>query len=755
MNSPARTSGKKNTKGESASVVTVDFYKQVLESLKDYCVFTTDKKGVITSWNKGGKKLFGYSEKEIIGKNISILFTLSDRRKKVPQKELNTAYKEGEASDERPHLKKDKTGFWGKGLVFPLRDDKKKWIGFTKIIQDLTEKKIQELELKNERNKLSEIFNNLSAFLAVLKGKDHVYDIVNKAHGQLVGHREILGKSVYDALPELRGQGLIELLDNVYKTGKPFLGKELKIFFQKKPKAPLEEKYVDFVYQAYRDIAGKIEGVVAHGYDVTDKVMARRKLEKSEAALKASENKLRELVEELKLEKNKLAEVFEKAASFMVILKGKDHVFEMVNKTYLNLIGNRDVIGKPVAKALPESVKHGYIKILDKVFKTGKPFIAHGVKVYFLRNTGQPEEKRYINLLYHPYKDKEGKIVGIFAHGFDITEQVLARKKLEHSQEELRQSEEKLRQLADSMPQIVWTTRPDGTVDYYNKQWYKYTGFKKGKEDWDSVIHPDDRERVLKVWDESVESGQPYQVEYRFKDRKKPNSYRWFLTRGLPIKNHKGEIIRWIGTYTDIHELKQLHRQKDDFLAIASHELKTPVTSIKAYGQMLENMFRKRGDQTSADMLHKMDSLVNKLTDLIGDLLDVTRIESGKLQLTPTWFDFNQMVEETVHDIQRTAEHHTIITNLESVEKVYGDKDRLAQVVVNFLTNAIKYSPDGKKIIVHSRMEKNNVVFSVQDFGMGISKENIPKVFDQFYRVWVLASTFAQSSLRDIKARSG
>src|ERR1035437_3882717 len=332
MNPSLKPLRNKRSKGEATSVITADFYKHVLESLADYCIFTTDKKGFITSWNKGGQKIFGYSGKEIIGKNISMFFTLFDRRKKLPQKKLNAAYKKGQASDEYSHIKKDKTVFWGKGIVVPLRDDKKKWIGFTHIIQDLTERKIQEFELKNERNKLTEIFDRLPAFLAVLKGKEHIYELVNKAYEQLINHRKIIGISVKEALPEVKEQGFINLLDKVYKTGQPFIGKEIRILLQKKPHAPLEERYLDFTYQAYRDIAGKIKGVVAHGYDVTDKVTTRKKIEESEAALKASEIRLRELFDELKLEKNKLVEVFEKATSFMVILRGKYHVFEMVNK---------------------------------------------------------------------------------------------------------------------------------------------------------------------------------------------------------------------------------------------------------------------------------------------------------------------------------------------------------------------------------------------------------------------------------------
>jgi PAS domain S-box-containing protein len=734
MNSTAKPKTSRKKVVIPSPDLTIDFYKTILESLKDYCVFTTDKNGLITSWNKAGLKTFGYKDKDIIGKNASILFTVSDRRKKTPEKELKKAYKNAEALDERLHLKKDKSLFWGSVLVFPLKDSKNNCIGFTKIIRDLTDKKIQELELKNERNKLKEIFNRMPAFLSVRKGPTHVYVLVNKAYETIVGHRKLIGKTVAEALPELKRQSFIKSLDNVYKTGKPYIGKEVKVLLQKKSNSPLEERFVDVVYQAYRNSNGEIEGVLAHGYDVTDTVLTRKKIEESEEKLRQNDKRLREVVEELKLEKNKLVKLFEKASAFMIILRGKDHVFEMVNKSYLKLIGHREILGKPVAEALPEVVKHGYIDILDKVYKTGEPFIANGVKVYFLRIPGKPEEKRYLNLLYQPYKDRSGKIAGIFAHGYDITEEVIARKRLEQSEAALKHSEERLQQLADSMPQIVWTTGPDGIVDYYNKQWYKYTGFKKGKEDWDSMIHPDDRKRVLNTWDESVQTGRPYQVEYRFKDRK-TDTYKWFLARGLPIRNDKGEITRWIGTYTEIHQLKELQRQKDDFLAIASHELKTPVTTIKAYGQMLEHMFRQRGDQKAAEMLHKMDTQINKLTDLIGDLLDVTRIESGKLQLNKSLFDFNGMVSENVHEIQHTANHHRIITQFEPVGEVFADKDRLGQVVVNFLTNAIKYSPHADSIIVQTEKQKNNVVLSVQDFGMGIAKENIYKVFDQFYRV--------------------
>lgn len=185
----------------------------------------------------------------------------------------------------------------------------------------------------------------------------------------------------------------------------------------------------------------------------------------------------------------------------------------------------------------------------------------------------------------------------------------------------------------------------------------------------------------------------------------------------------------------DITERKQLEQQKDEFVSIASHELKTPITSVKAYTQILGRRFQKAGDKESVELIEKMDSQLDKLTDLIGDLLDVTKIEAGRIQFHESYFDFNQLVDETVEELQRTTDKHHIIIELKSDVTVYGDHDRLGQVLTNFMTNAVKYSPQGDKIIVRTVVGKGNVTLSVQDFGVGLSQEDQAKVFDRFYRV--------------------
>ncbi len=203
----------------------------------------------------------------------------------------------------------------------------------------------------------------------------------------------------------------------------------------------------------------------------------------------------------------------------------------------------------------------------------------------------------------------------------------------------------------------------------------------------------------------------------------------------VPVLNAKKEVVAVAGTTRDITEFRNLAQQKDDFIGIVSHELKTPVTSIKAYGQVLQTMFKRKGDMKAVEALRKMDAQVNKLTNLIGDLLDVTKIQSGRIQFHEDFFDFNGLVNEIVDEMQLTTELHTLKKMLGKSMQVYGDRERIGQVLTNLISNAIKYSPHTKEIQIVTVSKKDKVILSVQDFGVGIQEEKQDKVFEQFFRV--------------------
>ncbi len=182
-------------------------------------------------------------------------------------------------------------------------------------------------------------------------------------------------------------------------------------------------------------------------------------------------------------------------------------------------------------------------------------------------------------------------------------------------------------------------------------------------------------------------------------------------------------------------ELQKAVTHRDNFISIASHELKTPLTSLKVYAEVLLRQFSKKGDEKTADYLKKMNRQIDKLNLLIQDLLDISRIQTKQLSFRIEKFDMNEVVKEVTENTQQITNHHRIALRGSIKRSVWGDRERIGQVLVNLLTNAIKYSPHANKIIVSMKETNEHAIITVQDFGIGISKEHQKKIFDRFYRV--------------------
>lgn len=185
----------------------------------------------------------------------------------------------------------------------------------------------------------------------------------------------------------------------------------------------------------------------------------------------------------------------------------------------------------------------------------------------------------------------------------------------------------------------------------------------------------------------------------------------------------------------EIEYRKEAERKKDEFLSIASHELKTPMTSVKGYIQLLERSIEKNDIETTKARLSKVQNQIEKLNNLIADLLDISKIESGKLKLNKKYFQFEALVEDVLEILQQSHPDVTFIKKGSFEGKIYGDDIRIEQVILNFMTNALKYAPDSNEIHINSRREGDHAYFSVKDFGIGMTEENKDKVFNKFYRI--------------------
>jgi len=561
---------------------------------------------------------------------------------------------------------------------------------------------------KTVQDNFAYFLNQAFAPFAILSGRNFVFTFANVAYVQLMNGRQLVGRSLDEAIPELRGQPFIAMLEKVFDTGIPYHATEIEATAQFGGDPGLTTRYFNLSYTPYKNEQGITEGVLALGYDITEQV----ELKKKEG---------RQVLNE------QAYNLFMQAPAGFCLARGNNHVMELVNKEFLRLTGrDYEIIGKPTIEIFPELEVQGYLALLDRVLKDKKTIILNESPAVILKNGLR--ETLFLNTVLQPYFEGD-KVAGILSILTDVTEQVLLRKEAE-------ELGERFETMANNIPNLAWIANADGWIFWYNNRWYEYTGTIRGEMGgwgWKSVLEPETLPVVLENWQKSITTGEP--LEMIFSLRGADHLFRPFLTRIVPIHNNEGKIIRWLGTGTDITRQKEVERIKDNFFSMASHELKTPLTTIKAYAQIAENLLEKKGDAETLGMMQRMSIQVNKLTHLIEDLLDFTKMQNGKLNYKESFFDFNEMLVAVIDDMQKISPTHKIINNMGASAIVFGDKEKISQVLNNLISNAIKYSPKADNIILCTGLQRNGIQLSVQDFGIGISEHDIQNIFEQFYRV--------------------
>lgn len=310
----------------------------------------------------------------------------------------------------------------------------------------------------------------------------------------------------------------------------------------------------------------------------------------------------------------------------------------------------------------------------------------------------------------------------------DVTERTEAAEKV-------RNTEKRYKTLIEKSTDVITLSDNQGNYSFVTPSIKRVLGYSPEeftKKSGFEMMHPDEIPSISEKFQELLATpGKSLTIEIR--GRHKNTSWRWIEATATNLL-HDPSVNAIVSNFRDITDRKNLERQKDEFMGIVSHELKTPVTSLKAFAQVLQNRFAKAGDDKSVVHLGKMDAQINKLTALIADLLDVTKIEGGRLQFHNDYFKFDEIVSEVVEELQRTTNKHKIEKVGKAKKTIRGDKERLGQVITNLLTNAIKYSPHSDKIIVKTISDRANVTLCVQDFGIGIPKEKQSRIFERFYR---------------------
>ncbi len=440
----------------------------------------------------------------------------------------------------------------------------------------------------------------------------------------------------------------------------------------------------------------------------------------------------------------------------IAVIEGKEMIVTVVNRACLELWGaDSSIIGKSLYETLPHLMDQAG-DILQNILTSAEPFFGNEVR-YVVKKNGI-DVPGYYDFVWQPRFGEDGSAVGIIAIATEVTERA-------NTSRRVKESQERLHLLANSMPQLVWIAGADGTVSYYNEKVTAYSGAKKmadGSWQWEGFVHPDELDQTVRAWTNAVKEKVVYEAEHRL--LMQDGTYRWHLSRAIPSIDDDGNMLSWFGTATDIHQQKtfsekleaevklrtaelekviedlkdrkQKDEQKDTFISIASHELNTPLTIANGYIDLATHLATEQKDVALQTLLEKSRNALRRLNNIVRDFLDVNKMQHGQLQLNLQPLDFREVVHEAV-DFARSIFPGRELSAIVPAQPIpiTADIERLRHVLNNLLNNAFKYSSAGSPVALVVSLTDAEVQVAVKDEGVGISQEDLPRIFERYFRV--------------------
>jgi PAS domain S-box-containing protein len=468
-----------------------------------------------------------------------------------------------------------------------------------------------------------------------------------------------------------------------------------------------------------------------------------------------------------------LRQLFEQSPSFIAVLRGAEHRFELVNPGYLQLIGHRDVIGLTVREALPEIEGQGFFELLDGVYRTGEPFMGRSLPAVLQRTPEALAEPRFLDFVYQPIRNGDGIVTGIFVEGVDVTD-------AHDAAQALRKSEAEFRTLAEAMLNHVWTARPDGNLDWFNTRVYEYSGAAVGSLDgtgWAMIVHPDDIVGAAQRWEAALTTGAAYEAEFRL--RGADGLYRWYIARAVAILGEDGGIDRWIGTNTDIDVQKSTTQALAELNATLEHQVQERTGALMAAEEALRQSQKMEAvGQLTGGIAHDFNNLLAGISGSL-ELLEI-RVGQGRLDAIPRYLDaaqgaakrasaltqrllafsrrqtldprpvnVNRLVGEMEDLIRRTVGPSVDmeVVGAGGIWLTMVDPGQLENALLNLCINARDAMPDGGRLTIETankwlddRAAREReltpgqyVSLCVTDTGTGMTPQVMAKAFDPFF----------------------
>lgn len=717
-------------------------YQSILESAVDFAIIAMDADGLVVEWNTGAERILGWSSEEICGQPADRFFTPEDRAADRPEFEMRTALAEGRANDERWHLKKDGSRFWANGEMMPLRAENGTHLGYVKILRDRTEQHEAAAAHQADAEFLRGILASSGDCIKVL-------DLDGNITFMSEGGQRVMEVSDFNAIRGCPWPG--------FWTGPGQISAEAAVEAAKAGKVghfqgPAETmagtpRWWDVQVTPILGPNGGVEKLLSISRDITETKTAEKNLQ-------ANETHWRDLFARL-VEGFILGELIRAPDGNVTDWRYLD-----VNPAWSELVG------VPMETAIGHTIRDVFPGIEDEWVNEMAVVVKRQESVIFTRQVGT------IGRWY------EGRAFPLDGDRFAVLFlEITERRAVE---ERLRASEEEFRTLARAMPNQVWTATPKGALNWFSDRVYSYTGETleslQGTH-WTAILHPDDAPIAGQHWTASLSDGTVYQTEFRIRDA--DGAYRWHLVRAVPIHCDDGQIMRWIGTNTDIHDQKLIAQSFAELNATLEEQVEARTAEMVEMEDALRQSQKMEAvGQLTGGLAHDFNNL---LTGMMGNLeLLQARIARGRLDdvdrfvnaaqgagrraaaltqrllafsrrqtLDPRAIDVNRLINGMEEMLQRTVGPGNTIEVVGSVGlwTAMIDASQLENALLNLCINARDAMLDGGRITIETankwiddRSAKERdlppgqyLSICVTDTGSGMSPETIKRAFDPFF----------------------
>lgn len=621
------------------------------------------------------------------------------------------------------------------------------FMGYIGVSFDIHESKLAIDALRESEERLRNLVEKAPSPICILKGEDMVLEVANEpVYKVWKVDKSALGKPFLEIIPEMKDQPFMGCLLDVLHNGITHYGNEQPSYFNRS-NGETETIFFNFVYQPYRENNGAISGVMVLATDVTEQVVARKKMEQQATMV---------------------TNLLMTAPAFVCTLVGKEHVYDLINERYQKIFGTRILKYKPILEALPELVGQGIDTLLDKVYNTSETYVGIDIPVTLARDEGLPLEVCYFNFSFQPMYNENGKVYSILVFGYEVTEKALYYQKI-------KESESHFKQMADLMPSKVTSATPDGGVTYYNKEWLDYTEmtFEELKDfGYHKIMHPDEVTPFQQLLMDAANKGKALEMEMRFMN--KQGEYIWHLNRTTPVKDENGNIKMWLGITSDIHhqktqeeelekavinrtieleeaneklffesaekekraaelgiankalvfestekekrsdeltianaellfqneekekravELLIANKELQAFTFISSHDLQEPLRKIQTFSTMILEREHAQLSEAGKHNFQRIQASAKRMQALIRDLLSYshTNITDRKFEEA----DLNAIIDEVKNDLAETILERNAVIQTGSLCKARIIPFQFRQLMLNLFANALKFSKPG------------------------------------------------------------